>query len=36
MRLVQRQEPFPRWQFEDPASGDQLRLVNCRYRLESA
>jgi galactose mutarotase-like enzyme len=27
MPLVQRQEPFPHWQFEDPASGDQLRLV---------
>lgn len=27
MPLVQRLEPFPHWQFSDPASGDQLRLV---------
>ena len=27
MPLVQCLEPFPHWQFEDPVSGDQLRLV---------
>ena len=27
MPLIQRQAPYPHWEFTDPASGDQLRLV---------
>lgn len=27
MALVHRQDPYPHWEFTDPASGDQLRVV---------
>jgi len=27
MSLIQRETPYPHWEFSDPASGDRLRVV---------